>query len=137
MPSAMRDGTESGPDRSLGELFSEMSSDLSLLMRKEFELAKVETKEELRGAGQAAGAFGGAALTAYLAILMLSFAAAWGLAEVIAAGWAFLIVGVVYAVVAAVLFLQARARAKRVSPMPEQTVQTLKEDVQWARARKS
>lgn len=137
MSSAIRDGTGGGSERSLGELFSDMTADLGLLMRKELDLAKAETKEELKKAGTAAGAFGGAAFAGYLALLMLSFAAAWGLAEVIAAGWAFLIVGVVYGIVAAVLFLQGKNRIKQVSPVPEQTVETLKEDVEWAKARKS
>jgi uncharacterized membrane protein len=106
-------------------------------VRKELELAKAETKDELRTAGRAAGAMGAAAFVGYLAVLMLSFAAAWGLSEVMAAGWAFLIVGVVYAVIGAVLFVQARARAREISPVPQQTVETLKEDVEWARARKS
>jgi hypothetical protein len=128
---------QTGTERSLGELLSAMTSDVSLLVRKELELAKAETKDELRTAGGAAGAMGAAAFVGYLAVLMLSFAAAWGLSEVMAAGWAFLIVGVVYAVIGAVLFVQARARAREISPVPQQTVETLKEDVEWARARKS
>jgi putative superfamily III holin-X len=128
---------QTGNERSLGELLSAMTSDVSLLVRKELELAKAETKDELRTAGRAAGAMGAAAFVGYLAVLMLSFAAAWGLSEVMAAGWAFLIVGVVYAVIGAVLFVQARARAREISPVPQQTVETLKEDVEWARARKS
>jgi hypothetical protein len=128
---------QTGTERSLGELLSAMTSDVSLLVRKELELAKAETKDELRTAGRAAGAMGAAAFVGYLAVLMLSFAAAWGLSEVMAAGWAFLIVGVVYAVIGAVLFVQARARAREISPVPQQTVETLKEDVEWARARKS
>ncbi|HEY7134407.1 MAG TPA: phage holin family protein [Acidimicrobiia bacterium] len=130
-------GTRPGTDRSLGELFSAMTGDLGLLVRKEIELARAETKEELRTAGRAAGAFGAGAFVGYLAVVMLSFAAAWGLSEVMAAGWAFLIVGVVYAAIAAVLLVQARARAKEISPVPRETVQSLKEDVEWARARTS
>jgi hypothetical protein len=137
MAAVMRDGSGGGSERSLGELFSEMTSELGLLMRKELELAKAETREELNKAGTAAGAFGGAALAGYLALVLLSFAAAWGLAELMAAGWAFLIVGVVYGIVAAILFVQGRNRMKRVAPVPEQTMETLKEDVEWAKARKS
>jgi hypothetical protein len=50
---------------------------------------------------------------------------------------AFLIVAVVYAVAAAVLISQGRRRLKQVNPVPQQTVETLKEDVQWAKAQKS
>jgi uncharacterized membrane protein len=125
------------PDEaSLGELFSEMTSDLGLLVRKEIELAKTETKEELTCAGRGAAMFGAAAVAGMLALLLVSFAAAWGLAVVIPTGWAFLVIGVIYGVVAAVVALRGRDQMKRVGA-PEQTIQTLKEDVQWARARTS
>jgi hypothetical protein len=137
MSSSMRDGANAGPERSLGELFSDMTSELSLLVRKEMELARAETKEELRKAGTAAGGFGGAEVAGYMALVLASFAAAWGLAEVMAAGWAFLIVGALYGIAAALLFIRARDQMRQVSPVPEQTIDTLKEDVQWAKARKS
>jgi hypothetical protein len=72
-----------------------------------------------------------------MALLFVSLAAAWGLAEVIPRGVAFLLIGVLYAATAAVLFVVARARAKQVNPVPEQTVETLKEDVEWLKAQRS
>ena len=125
------------PDKSLAELFSAMTADLSTLMRKEVELAKVETKQEVARAGKAGGLLGGGAFAGYLAVLFLSFAAAWLLDEVMHVALAFLIVGLVYAVAAAVLIASGRSRLKQVSPVPQQTVETLKEDVQWAKAQKS
>lgn len=121
-------------DRSLGELFGNLTTDLSDLMRSEMELAKVEMKEEAAKAGKAAGMLGGGALAAYLALTLLAFAAAWGLAEVVDAGWAFLIVGVVVGAIAAALALTGMKRLDTVEPMPEQTMETLKEDARWARA---
>ena len=126
------------PDRidhepSLGQLFSTLTSDLGLLVRKEIELAKVEVKEEINGTGKAAGAFGGAGFTAYLAVVFVSLAAAIGLAAVMPDALAFLLVGAVYAVVAFVLFKQGQERMKQVRP-PQQTIETLKEDVEWAKA---
>ena len=91
--------------------------------------------EELQRAADAGKRIGIAAGAGILAVLLLSFAAAWGLAELMAAGLAFLIVGAVYAVIAAVFAVQARDRIKAVHPVPEQTIETLKEDVQWARTR--
>jgi len=123
-------------DRSLGELFGELTSDLSTLMRKEVELARIELKDEISKGARAGEMLGATALAGYMALLLLSFAAAWGLAEVMAAGWAFLIVGAVYAVVAAVLYSKGRAELRRVQMKPEQTIETLKEDVQWAKAQK-
>jgi F0F1-type ATP synthase assembly protein I len=125
------------PEKSLGQLFSELTSDLSTLLRKEVELAKVETKEEVSRAGKAGGMLGGGAVAGYFALLFLSFALAWLLDEWMHTALAFLIVGLVYAVVAAVLVVRGRARLQSVNPVPSQTVETLKEDVQWARAQRS
>ena len=125
------------PDKSLAELFSAMTADLSTLMRKEVELAKVETKEEVSRASKAGGLLAGGAVTAYLAVVFASFALAWLLDKVMPRALAFLIVAVIYAVAAAVLITQGRRRLKQVNPVPKQTVETLKEDVQWAKAQKS
>jgi uncharacterized membrane protein YqjE len=118
---------------SLGELFSRLTADLSKLVRDEVELAKVEltgTVQEMRTAGMSIGAAG---LFGVMAFLLLSFAAAWGLAEVVPEGVAFLIVGAVYGAVALALAAIGRQRLKAVKPVPEQTVETLKEDVAWAK----
>jgi hypothetical protein len=116
---------------SLGEIISDISDGLSQLFRKEVELAKAEIRVEAAKAGKAAGMFGGAGLAAWLTAIMASFALAFGLGNVMDLGWAALIVAVIWAVVAAVLFVVARGRAKEVSPLPRQTVESLKEDAQW------
>jgi len=124
-------------EKSLGELFGDLSSEFTDLLRAQLELAKVELRSEARKAGQTAGLFGGAIVAAYMALVLLSFALAWGLANVMDAGWAFLIVGAVYAIVAAILFVRGRDRAKELHPIPQQTVDSVKEDVQWARQKLS
>ena len=123
-----------GQDASLGELFGDLTSDLSQLLRSEMELARVEIREEAAKAGKAAGLLGGGAVAAIVALILVTSAAAWGLSEVIDAGWAFLVVGVVIGAVAAVLASAGRKRLAEVRPVPEQTVDTLKEDARWARA---
>jgi uncharacterized membrane protein YqjE len=133
----MSDTQPGMPDSSLGELFSQLTSDLSALMRDEVQLAKVELKEEVARAGRAGGLLGGAAFAGYMVVVTLSFALAWGLAEVMAVGWAFLIVAVVWAVVGGFLYLRGRQQLNAVKLVPEQTVETLKEDVQWAKNQKS
>ncbi len=130
------DGSEVD-ERGLGELVKEMTSELSELFHKEIELAKVETKEEVAKVGKTAGMFGGAGLAGWLAVIFLSFALAWALDAVMPRWLAFALVGVVYAASAAALFIQGRKTAKTINPVPEQTVETLKEDVQWAKAQKS
>ena len=122
--------TYEGGEPSIGELFGELTHEFGQLVRSEMELARVELKEEAGRAGKAGAMLGGAAAAGYLALVLLAFAAAWGLAEVIEPGWAFLVVGAV----AAVLAVTGRNRLREVSPVPDQTVETLKEDARWARA---
>jgi len=117
----------------LSELLRTATSDLSTLFHQELELAKVEMKEEIRQVGKVGGIFGAGAICGYLALLFISFALSWLLDDVMSRPLAFLIVGVLYGIAAAVLLLQGRTRAKQLNPTPEQTIETLKEDAQWAK----
>jgi heme exporter protein D len=118
---------------SVGQLMGEIAADLSALMRKEVELAKAEIKQEATKAGKGAGMFGGAALAGYFVLLFGSFAVLFAIGSQIGYGWAALIVTVLWGVIAAVLALRGKKQFARVNPKPERTVQTLKEDAQWAR----
>lgn len=120
-------------DRSVGELLSAVTTDVQTLFRQEAELAKTEVRQEAAKAGKAAGMYGGAAFGGYMVVVFLSLAAAFGLANVIDAGWAALIVSAVWAVIAAVLYQRGKTRMRTVAPKPEQTVETMKENAQWAR----
>jgi hypothetical protein len=124
-------------ERSLADLLSTLTSQLSTLFRKEVELARTEIKQEVRLAGKAAGTLGGAGGAAFMAVLLLSFALAWGLGELVPVWAGFLIVGALYAVVAGALFVNGKKKLDRINPKPEQTIETLKEDAEWARTRKS
>jgi hypothetical protein len=112
---------------SVGQLISEVTQDLSTLMRQELELAKAEVKVEAKKAGQGAGLFGAAGFAGYMVLLFLSLALMWGLSNVMDTGWAGLIVAVIWAVIAAVAFVMGRARFKQVNPKPERTVDTLQQ----------
>jgi len=125
------DHTEQVEQTSVGEIIGNISNDLSQLFRQEVELAKAEVREEAGKAGKAAGMLGGAGFAAYLAVVLFSFAIVFGLANVMDAGWAALIVGVVWAAIGAVLYANGRKKLKTVDPMPRRTVDTLKEDAQW------
>jgi hypothetical protein len=122
---------------SLGDLFSRLTADLSRLMHDELELAKLEMKDTAKEAATAGASLGVAGVLGLLSLLLLSFAAAWGLAEVVPEGVAFLIVGAAYGIVALALLAFGRQRLKTVKPVPEQTVETLKEDVAWAKQQMS
>jgi cation transporter-like permease len=124
-------------DRSIGELLSTATADLGRLVRQEIELAKTETKEELRTAARVGAMFGAAAVVGFLALLLALFAAAWGLAEVMPIGVAFLIVALVAGIVAFAAFSVARERFKDFDPVPQQTAETIKEDVEWLKTRKN
>jgi hypothetical protein len=125
------------PDKSLGDLFGDLSEEFSELVRAQTELAKSEIRTQADKAKRAAGAFGGAALSAYMALILLSFAVAWGLSEVVPEGVAFLIVGLIYAAIAVVLYLRGRERAREFSIVPEETIESVKEDVRWAQQKVS
>jgi hypothetical protein len=113
--------TGSPADRSFGDLMGEVTRDLSTLVRQEVELAKAEIREEGKKAGKAAGLFSGAGLAGYMVLLFLSIALWWGLSNVMDQGWAALIVAVIWAVVAAVLFAVARSQLRAVRGLPRTT----------------
>ncbi len=124
--------------RGVGELVKEVTQDLTRLFNQEVELAKAEVKIEAKKAGKTAGAFGGAGLAGYFAVLFASLTLMFALASWWDSfTWAALAVTVLWAIVAAVLFLKARKQAQQINPKPEMTVQTLKEDAQWAKTRSS
>jgi uncharacterized membrane protein YqjE len=130
MASPTYDGYQA-EEQPLGELFSELTQNLQVLLRKEVELARVEVTEQVARAGRAGAMLGGAAVMALFGVLLVFFAAAWGLAEVMPAGLAFAAVAVVCFAVTGVLATVGRKRLAGVGP-PQQTVETLKRDVQVA-----
>jgi len=121
-------------ERSLPELVSDVAKDMSTLVRKELELAKIETKEEISRSAKAGGMLGAAGGAAYFALLLLSFGIVFLLDLVMPLWTAFLVVAVVYVGVAAFLYGQGRERMKQVNPVPDETVESVKEDVRWLKA---
>ena len=114
-------------ERTLGELVTSLTTDASTLVRGEIELAKAELRESARRGGAGAGMVAAAGFLLLLATVLLSIALAYGL---VAAGvwtWlAFVIVGVLYILVAAVLGLVARRQFQR-TKAPERTIASVKE----------
>jgi hypothetical protein len=123
-------------DQSLGELFGKLSTELSTLIRQELELAKAELTQKGKGAGKGAGFLGGAAVVGLLAAGALTAAIIAALDLAMATWLAALIVTIVYGAIAAVLALRGKAKVQQATPpVPEQTVDTVKEDVAWAKTR--
>jgi hypothetical protein len=125
-------------ERPIGDVARDLTSDLSLLLRQEIDLAKAEMSEKGRTAAPGLGMLGGAgvvalcaagALTAFLVLVLAIFLPEWAAA---------LITGAVLAAVAYVLAKQGKERvADAGAPVPEQTIETVKEDVEWAKTRAS
>jgi Putative Actinobacterial Holin-X, holin superfamily III len=123
-------------ERPLGEVAKDLTSDLSLLVRQEIELAKAEMADEGRTAAPGFAMFGGAgivalcaagALTAFLVLVLSLFLPEWAAA---------VLVGVSLTAVAYVLVRQGKERVSDAGkPVPEQTIETVKEDVEWTKTR--
>jgi hypothetical protein len=111
---------------SLGDLVGEVTRDISTLMRQEVQLAKVELKESATKTAKGAGLLGGAGYGAGMAVFFLSVALWWALGQVMGLGWAAVVVAVIWAVIAGILFATGRAQLKQVEGAP-QTVETIKE----------
>jgi uncharacterized membrane protein YqjE len=134
--SADRDVPPDVEGRSLGDLVGEIASDLSKLVRQEIDLAKAEAKDEVTKVGKGAGMLGAAGLAAHLLLLFASLALMLVLGRAMPLDLAALIVAVIWAIAAAVLASMGRRQIKSFQPKLEQTTQTLKEDVQWAKTLK-
>jgi uncharacterized membrane protein YqjE len=123
-------------DSSIGDLLKRLSQETSTLVRQELELAKAEATEKGKQAGKGAGMLGGAGIAGLLALGTLSATVVLALNHAMADWLAALIVTAVWGAIAGVLALRGRDQLKDAGPpVPEQTVQTVKEDVRWAKTR--
>ena len=126
------------PDQSLGDLVGRMTNDVGKLVSTQIELAKVEIKEEVRRAGKGVGMVGGGGLAGWFALLLVSMGVAFGIGNAMdSVGWGFVLVGLVYAAVAAALVLKGKQHITSATPVAEQTIESIKEDVEWARQQKT
>ena len=122
-------------DRPVGELLRQLSQETTTLVRQELELAKAEMTEKGKQAGIGAGMFGGAGVSGLLALIFLSLATVAAFDTGMPTWLAALIVGALWAAVAAVLAMQGRQKVQQATPpAPEQAIESTKEDVQWAKS---
>jgi ABC-type dipeptide/oligopeptide/nickel transport system permease subunit len=129
-------GQTEARERPTAELLKEFSDQATTLLRKEIALAKVEVAEKGKRAAVGAGMFGGTGVFGFYAFGALTACAILALATAVAAWLAALIVGVVYGAIAGVLALRGKAQVKRATPpVPEQAVDSTKEDLEWVKAR--
>jgi xanthine/uracil permease len=121
-------------ERSLGDLFSDLSRETTTLVRQEVQLAKAELTQSATEAARGIGMLVAGGAVAYAGLLFLLLAIVFGLIE---AGWdpwlSALVVGLVVVAIGAVLVLRARESLKPANLAPQKTVETLKEDAEWAK----
>ncbi len=110
--------------RSVGELLSSVSANLSTLMRQEVALAKAEAKQTGARAGKGVGMFAGAGVAGFLFLMFLSISAWWGLGQFVGNAWSGLIVALVWAVVAAALAMSGKKKFDEMRGL-ERTAETL------------
>ena len=112
---------------SVGELVSDITGDVSTLVRQEIALAKAEVKAEAKQAGKGAGMLAGAGLEGIMVLVFASLTLMFALDLAMPLWTAALIVTVIHGLLAAVLGLQGKASLAKVDPVPHQTVETIKE----------
>ncbi len=121
-------------ERSLGDLFSDLSRETTTLVRQEVQLAKAELTQSATEAARGIGMLVAGGAVAYAGLFFLLLAIVFGLIE---AGWdawlSALVVGLVVVAIGAVLVLRARESLKPANLAPQKTVETLKEDAEWAK----
>ena len=121
-------------ERSMGELLRQLSEQTTRLVHQELELAKAELQQKGKEAGAGAGLFGGAGALGLAALGALTACFILALNAIMPAWLAALLVAVIYGIIAFVLVKQGQARMKRATPpVPTQTIETVKEDVEWAK----
>jgi hypothetical protein len=125
------------PERTLGQLVAEASRDLSTIVRYEVALAKAELKRDVVAGVVGAALFLVAGVFAFLALILLLIAAAYGLVAAGLAPWlSFLVVAAALLLVTAILALVGRSRLKKIGP-PERTVRTSKQTVEALKSARS
>ncbi|GMA21002.1 phage holin family protein [Arsenicicoccus piscis] len=116
--------------RSFGQLVADATQDLSTIVHNEIQLAKAEVKVDAAKAGKGAGLLAGAGVFAFLALILLLIAAAYGLTAAGLAAWlSFLIVAVVLLVVAGILGLVGKKALSGIKGKPERTIRNAQETV--------
>jgi uncharacterized membrane protein YqjE len=137
MDPSRRPGEAELREEGVGELVKRLADETNTLVHQEIELAKAELTEKGKTAGKGAAMFGGAGVVGLLALGSLTACFIAVLATAVDHVWlAALIVAVVYGAIAAVLALRGRDRVRAATPAaPEQTIESVKEDVEWAKTR--
>ena len=128
--------SQANHDNSLADLARQLSDQTTELVRHEVELAKAELRDKGKRAGIGAGMFGGAGALGLYALGALTAAIIAGIAEALPVWASALIVAALYGAVAGILALRGKKKVQQATPpLPEETVQSVKEDVRYTKQR--
>ncbi|HLT19782.1 MAG TPA: phage holin family protein [Thermomicrobiales bacterium] len=119
--------------RSIAEITNDLLSNAQEVLRDEVRLAKVEITDELKSAARATAMLAAGVVMALFAFGMLLFAITWALDSWLPQWAAALIVAAAVALIATVLIVIGKNRVSEINPKPEETVETMKENVQWVK----
>jgi hypothetical protein len=122
-------------ERSAGEIMQDVMRDTGEVVRGELRLAKAEISEKAAKAGKAGGYFGTAALCGVMGFACLVLCGVAALALVMPVWLAAGLMAVFLVCIAAAAYVGGRSKMKDINPVPERTVQTIKDDIQWAKHR--
>ncbi len=124
----------SGPERSIASVLQDIVANIQQIVKSEVRLAKAEVKEEVGKAGKASQSLAIGVVLAVYAMGLLLLCCVYLLATVVSSWIAALIVAAVVGGAAVILILGGIKEFKRVHPVPDQTIASVKENVEWAKA---
>ena len=128
--------SQANHDNSLADLARQLSDQTTELVHHEVELAKAELRDKGKRAGIGAGMFGGAGALGLYALGALTAAIIAGIAEALPVWASALIVAALYGAIAGILALRGKKKVQQATPpLPEETVQSVKEDVRYTKQR--
>ena len=120
-------------ERSISDVLQDIIRNVQEIVRSEVRLAKHEIRDEAAKAGSAGKLIGAGAVAAFYAAFFILFAIFWALSGVMSTWAAALLVAATLAIIAAITMKAGIARFKLIHPAPERTIETMKENVEWAR----
>ncbi|MCE7984580.1 MAG: phage holin family protein [Caldilinea sp. CFX5] len=127
------DSSSSASEPSIGDLFTGLTEDMTKLLRQEIELARVETTQKINRAMRSVITLAAGGFVAYAGLILLLIAVAIGLSNWMPLWLSTLIVSVVALVVGAILIGSGRNSLSNLTVVPENTVESIKEDARWAK----
>ena len=120
-------------DRSLSDVLQDIVRNVQEIVRSEVRLAKIEFREEAMKAKSSVALLAAGGIAGTFAVFFLLLAVLYALALVMPSWAAALVVGVSLAGMAGVMLTVGVARVRQIHPIPERTVQTIKETAEWAK----